>query len=97
MEGCRNLVAYVRAIGSDVNGDGIFTITDLLAAMWHLLVLPSKIYVFFLEAMTGEFFELTCTSHEAVGWVLVSVVFWIIMLGPLLGWIVGLFRREDTI
>lgn len=94
MQDCQNLGVYFSSIGSDINGDGIFTISDLLATLWNLLVLPSKFYVFFLESLTGNFFELSCSAHEAFGWVVVSILFWLLFLMGIFGPVFRLFRRS---
>jgi hypothetical protein len=62
---------------SDVNLDGAFTITDFLNNLWNLFLAPGEISAMLVRLFVGDFFEMTCSSHESWFWIGFSLFVWL--------------------
>lgn len=79
---------------SDVNIDGVFTITDFLNNLWNLFLAPGEVFSMFVRLFVGDFFEMTCSSHESWFWIGISLVSWLHLAAIILGLIGILFYPE---
>jgi len=79
---------------SDVNLDGVFTITDLMNNLWNLLLLPGEFYATIVRIFVGDFFEMTCSPHESWFWITFSVLTWLQIVGSLVSAIYKFFNPE---
>jgi hypothetical protein len=66
----------------DMNGDGVFTITDLGQILEFIWLLPAKVGVSALESQPqlASFFEISCNTGTSWGAVIFSFIVWIIVL-----------------
>ena len=86
-------------IVEDMNGDGIFTISDVWEIIEFIWFYPVKAAFPFIEKYTkiSTFLELNCTTGVSSGWVLLAILLWIILivlLGLSLAMIEALLRRK---
>lgn len=78
----------------DVNFDGVFTITDFLNNLWNLFLAPGEFYAGLVRLAAGDFFEMTCSSHESWFWIGISAFTWVHIAAFLLGSIAVLFSPD---
>jgi hypothetical protein len=78
---------------SDVNFDGAFTITDFLNNLWNLFLVPGEFYATLVRVFVGDFFEMTCSSHESWFWIGVSLLTWLQVVFFIFGSIYMLFDK----
>jgi len=60
----------------DPNGDGLFTISDITHNIWHAFLAPGELTAALVGMFAGDFFEMTCSSHEHWGWVIFGLLLW---------------------
>jgi hypothetical protein len=65
--------------------------------LWSLLLLPGELYATIVRLFVGNFFEMTCSSHESWFWITISVLAWVHIVGSLVSAIYKLFNPEHKI
>jgi hypothetical protein len=70
----------------DVNGDGLTTITDVIAWIEAMFEVPAKLALTLLDGWpaVGGFFEVSCTSGQGWGGALFSAIVWLCAFGGFL-------------
>jgi hypothetical protein len=67
----------------DMNGDFIFTITDVSLMLEFFYLLPAKVAVGMIASVPNltRFFELDCSTGESWGGGMFSLFVWFVILG----------------
>lgn len=69
-------------IAKDMNGDFVFTITDVWLIAKYIWLLPAKavVYLFENSPSWARFFEITCSTGESLGGAIFSLFVWGVVL-----------------
>ena len=76
----------------DMNGDGIFSISDIWLMIKYVWLLPSRAVVSFFHSNRdwARFFEIDCSTGESFGGFLFSLVAWFFVLCMVAGLLSGI-------
>lgn len=72
----------------DMNGDLVFTITDVWLIIKFIWLLPAKIFMSMIESFPGlvTFFESACSTGDSWGGGIFSLLIWVVLLAWLATW-----------
>ncbi len=72
-------------LASDMNGDAVFTMTDISILFRYFLYAPGDGLIYFASQSPGatSFFEISPASYYSSGSLVVSIIVWLFALGIL--------------
>lgn len=75
----------------DMNGDQIFSISDVWLMIKYVWLLPAKAVIDFVQSnpLSAEFFEVNCSTGESWGGAIFSAFIWFVVLSIVCGILSG--------